>query len=379
MIHILLAGLADHIISPCRFLFGEAAETMAETSFNMFAMLWFARHWAAWAIALTFLSVLVMGGLVLARYVRICLNIFCDTHPPLAMGPLDFQPIYGEVVRFRSFDGTSLRGMRIPGAKGQPYRGTIVFCHEFGSDMYSCGRYARPLIDAGFDVFTFDFRGHGESSCSKTYRPLQWPSDKDMEDVLGACAHVESLLQAAGRPLKIGVFGISRGAGAALLAAATDTNICAILCDGAFCTDTTIIALMKRWASIFARWKLVYENNPESFWRFLYWLLIHFAQPRLGCRYPSVSKALRHMQPRPINFIHGELDSYIRVDQTRELYVQAPEPKYLWVVDGAKHNQSAIIQPEEYAARTSAFFRKYLSEEEVAEAEILNPRKSEVA
>jgi len=331
---------------------------------------WLGRHWAAVAISLTCASLATFLALLLGKYVRICLNIFVDTPPPLSMGPLDFQPLHGEIVRFRSFDGTSLRGMHLNTPNRSACLGTVVFCHEYGSDMYSCARYARPLIEAGFDVFTFDYRGHGDSSKSPRYKPLQWPSDKELADTLGACADVESVLAAEGKPTEIGLFGISRGAGSGLLAACSDHNIKAILCDGAFSTDTTIVALMKRWAYIFARVKLVYENHSEQFWRFLFWLLMRFAQPRLGCRFPSVRKALRDMQPRAIFFIHGQRDSYIRVEQTQVLYEAAPEPKYLWVVEGAKHNQSAIIEPRQYARRTIAFFRRHLAGLAVSEKEI---------
>ena len=341
---------------------------------------WVTRHWAALAIAFTCLSLAAFMVLLMAKYVRICLNIFIDTPPPLSMGPLDFQPLHGEIVRFRSFDGTSLRGMRLRTPNRSACKGTIVFCHEYGSDMYSCARYARPLIEAGFDVFAFDFRAHGESSAGGgQYRPLQWPSDKELEDALGACAHVQSSLAAEGLPTEIGVFGISRGAGAALLAAASNPNIKAVVCDGAFSTDTTIIALMKRWAHIFARFKLVYENQTQVFWRLLLWLLMRFAQPKLGRKFPSVRKALREMQPRPIFFIHGQKDSYIREDQTRVLYAEAPSPKYLWIVQGAKHNQSVVVAPKEYAARTIAFFRRCLSDEPVSEEQITSPADAEVA
>jgi len=340
---------------------------------------WISQNWAAIAIALTCLSLALFVVLLLAKYVRIMLNIFVDTHPPLSMGPMDFQRIEGRTVRFRSFDGTSLRGMHIEVPNRAAYKGTIVFCHEFGSDMYSWARYARPLVEAGFDVFTFDFRGHGDSSCPGKYRPLQWPSDKELEDTLGACAYVESSLQAEGLSPKIGIFGISRGAGAALLAAATDTHIQAIVCDGAFSTDTTLVALMKRWAKIFAGVKLIYENHSDYFWYFLLWLLMRFAQPRLSCRFPSVRKALKDMQPRPILFIHGLQDTYIREDQTQLLHDEAPEPKYLWMVPGAKHNQSVIVQPAEYAARTVALFRKHLAGEAVEEQEIRAPAISDVA
>ena len=343
------------------------------------AWTWVWQNWAAVAIAVTCLSLLVFLVLLVTRYVRICLNIFVDTHPPLSMGPVDFQPLHGEIVRFRSFDGTSLRGMHLSTPNRTACKGTVVFCHEFASDMYSCARYARPLIEAGFDVFTFDFRAHGESSTGGDYNPLQWPSDKEMEDVLGACAHVESVLAAEGRPTAVGLFGISRGAGAALLAAASDPNVKAIICDGAFSTDTTLICLMKRWAHIFARVKLVYENHSETFWRSLLWLLMRFAQPKLKRVFPSVRKALKEMRPRPTFFIHGQRDSYIREEQTRELHADAPSPRYLWIVEGAKHNQSVIVEPRQYAARTVAFFRRHLAAEAVEEGEILAPAATDVA
>jgi pimeloyl-ACP methyl ester carboxylesterase len=331
---------------------------------------WLWENWAAVAIAFTLCSLALFVILLTVKYVRICLNIFVDTPPPLSMGPMDFEPLHGEVVRFRSFDGTSLRGMFLSGGPGHPYRGMIVFCHEYGSDMYSCARYTRPLVEAGFDVFTFDFRGHGESSVGRKYRPIQWPSDKELEDALGAFAYVESVLAAEGTASSIGVFGISRGAGAAILAASSDPNVKAMICDGAFSTETTLVALMKRWAHIFARVKLVYEHHSEAFWKGLLWLIMVFAQPKLGCKFPSVVRALRNMQARPMFFIHGQKDSYIREDQTRLLYDAAPDPKYIWIVEGAKHNQSVVVARRQYASRTTAFFRKYLAEEAVPESAI---------
>ena len=331
------------------------------------------RNWAAIAIALTCLSLLLFVMLILAKYVRICLNLFIDTPPPLAMGPLDFERILGEMVRFCSFDGTSLRGMWLWAPKTARTLGTVVFCHEFGSDMYSCARYVRPLVETGFNVFAFDFRGHGESSNSGAYKPLQWPSDKELDDTLGAIAYVTNYLSGEGLPTEIGLFGISRGAGAGILAACTADNVKAICCDGAFSTDTTLIGLMKRWAYIFAKVKLVYENHPDSFWRFMLFMLMCFAQPKLGCRFPSVRKALRDMAPRPIMLIHGQRDSYIREEQTRQLHEIAPPPKYMWIVAGAKHNQSVIIAPEEYARRTVAFFRKHLAGEDIPESAIAGP------
>ena len=85
------------------------------------------------------------------------------------------------------------------------------------------------------------------------------------------------------------------------------------------------------------------------------------------------------MRNCPIMFVYGQRDSYIREDQTKSLYATAPEPKYLWIVKGAKHNQAAIVEPRQYAARSIAFFRKYLAEENVAESQIRDPAEVEVA
>jgi len=312
------------------------------------------------SIIATIVAMIAIPAFVLGRYIRILLNIFKDTPPPLAMGPVDFKPIEGEVVRFRSFDGTSLRGMFLFGDRLCGDKGMILFCHEFSSDMYSCARYCRSLLDAGFDVFSFDFRGHGESSNQEDYHPRQWVSDREIDDVLGAVAFLEDYLESQGRPVELGLFGISRGACAATIACARTPVVRAIITDGLFSTDVTCEALMKRWASIFAKVRLVYENHPDVFWRFLRWLLMIFVHRRFHCRYPSVRKAMKKMITRPMLMIHGERDSYIPVEQAEALWRILGEPKQLWTVPNAKHNQSVVVEPAEYATKSAAFFEQYL-------------------
>jgi pimeloyl-ACP methyl ester carboxylesterase len=136
---------------------------------------------------------------------------------------------------------------------------------------------------------------------------------------------------------------------------------------------------MKRWAHIFVRVRLVAEHESEFFWNLTLRMMLQLAQRKLGCRFPSVRRALAEMQARPILFIHGERDSYIRVDQSQLLHAAAAEPKYLWIAPGAKHNQSAVVHPKEYTARTVAFFCKHLADENVDEQEITNPASIEVA
>lgn len=317
-------------------------------------------NWALLSTVTVIASLVLIPYLILRKYVLLSFNIIRDTPPPLSMGPRDFEPILGEIVNFRAMDGLSLRGMFLL-AKGPHRKGTIIFAHEFASDMYSCARYCKPLLTAGYDVFSFDFREHGGSSRADNYTALQWATNREMADMFGAIAYVEDWLEEHHLPTEIGLFGTSRGACCAILAAQQYPRVACIVADGAFSTDRILEHLMKRWAAIFAKVRFVYENHPPAFWRLLRYLLLCYASRKLNCQFPSVHKALKRMSPRPILFIHGQRDSYLPLEQAQLLFDAAKKPKELWVVAGAKHNQAATIQPEEYARRTVGFFDRYLA------------------
>lgn len=317
-------------------------------------------NWALLSTVTVIAALILLPIAILRKYVLLTFNIIRDTPPPLSMGPRDFEPIQGEIVHFRAMDGLSLRGMFLFG-QGLKRKGTIIFAHEFASDMYSCARYCRPLMAAGYDVFSFDFRDHGGSSRLDNYTPRQWATQHEMADIFGAIAYVEDWLEERGLPTEIGLFGISRGACCAVLAAQHYPRIACIVADGLFSTDRILEHLMKRWAYIFAKVRFVYENHPPAFWRLLRYLLLRYSSRKLNCQFPSVHKALMRMSARPMLFIHGQRDSYIPVEQAKLLFDSAKEPKELWIVAGAKHNQGATVQPEEYARRTVGFFDRYLA------------------
>ncbi len=317
-------------------------------------------NWALLSTVLVITALILVPILILRKYVLLTFNIIRDTPPPLSMGPRDFEPLHGELVSFLAMDGLSLRGMFLR-ARIAKRKGTIIFVHEFASDMFSCARYCRPLLAAGYDVFSFDFREHGVSGTEDGHTPRQWATNHEMADMLGAIGYVEDCLEQQGLPTEIGLFGISRGACVAVLAAQQYPRIACIVADGLFSTDRILEHLMKRWAYIFAKVRFVYENHHPAFWRLLRYLLLRYASHKLNCTFPSVHKALRRMEPRPILMIHGQRDSYLPVEQARLLFDSAKEPKELWIVPGAKHNQSVTIQPEEYAQRTIAFFDRHLA------------------
>lgn len=330
-------------------------------------------NWALTSILATLVLLVVVPALILGKYVRICLNIIRDTEPPLSMVQTGFVPLRGEDRDFFAADGIRLRGTIIR-SHGRPSRGLIVFAPEFKSTRHSAARYCRPLVAEGYDIFTFDFRGHGDSASEEGYTPRQWPSDREITDMQAAVHVAEQWLEEQGRPAEMGVFGISRGACAAILAAETCPSIKAIVCDGAFSSDCTLEYLMRKLASVFAKVRFIYENHPPEFWRFLRWCVIVTCRFKFKCKFPSVRKTLARMTPRPILLIHGERDSYIPVEQSRLLYAQSPQPRYLWIVARAKHNQSVDLQPEGYALHTTHFFNHYIAMDD-AQANMFQPTK----
>lgn len=320
------------------------------------------RNWALISIVFTLTLLIVIPVLILRKYVRIIVNIFKDATVPMGIEPRDYVPVEGERVEFRAFDGHPLNGMFLASNPQQPVRGIVIFAHELNSNMYSAARYCAGLLAAGYEVFTFDFRGQGQSPPEAGYKPRLWPSDRDQADVLGAIAFVEDRLERQGRPRALGLVGVSRGAGASILGAVGVPAVKAIMVDGAFSTDAYLEYLMQRWVSIFAKVRLVYENHPPTFWRFLRWLSVRRASRQLGCRFPSVRKTVSRLGNCPMLFVHGEKDGHIPVAQSRLLHDLASGPKYLWICPAAKHNQSVVMQPAKYREYSVRFFDEHLAQ-----------------
>ncbi len=319
------------------------------------------RNWALISILSTLILLVGVPAFIIRKYVKIIVNIFRDAPVPLSMDTRDYLDKEGVPFDFCSFDGHRLRGVFYGSNPDRPLRGTLVFAHELNSDKNSAVRYCSFLIDAGYEVYSFDFRGQGESESEDGYKSRLWPSDREQSDVLGAIAYVEDRLERQGRPRELGLVGVSRGAGAAILGAVGVCSVKAIMIDGGFSTDAYLEYLMQRWVSIFAKVRLVYENHHPEFWRFLRWLSIRDASHKLNCRFPSVRKAVPRLGNMPMLIVHGEKDGHIPVAQARLLHDLALGDKYLWVCPGAKHNQAVVTQPRLYAEYSVGFFNQYLS------------------
>jgi len=315
-------------------------------------------HWLLIGILAGAAVVFLLFVLYVVKYLRLAVNLFLDTPMPMTATLHDYVPPEGEVVGFRSMEGRQLRGMFIERPPGAADRGTIIFCHEYGSDMLSAGRYAAGLVEAGYTVFTFDFRGHGGSFAPSHYEPRHWPSNYEVHDILAAVAYVKS--QRPDEAERVGILGISRGASAAIVAAALTTDIACLAVDGAFSTDRSIDDLLKRWVQIFARVDLARAMRSMTAYRFFRALLMFYVELKCRCRFPSTRRALAKLEAVPILFVHGERDAYVPPEQTRALHEAKPGPKAIWMCPDAKHNQAVATDPEAYHRTLRGFFDRHM-------------------
>jgi pimeloyl-ACP methyl ester carboxylesterase len=307
----------------------------------------------------------IMIGLyfyLLIKYMHYIVRIFQER--PLFIIPRG-QPIEGaEDVRFPTTDGLTLSGCYLLG-KG-PRRGVILFGLEFGSNRWSCLQYCEHLLDAGFDVFAFESRNQGDSDSQPGYDPLQWVTDNEVRDARAALAYLKSRPDADLRG--VGFFGISKGAGAGLLAAADDPYVRCFVTDGVFATYTTVVPYMCKWYSIYIKKPLLKGLAPAWFFGRVAATALKRIEREHHCHFPPLEAAMRMLAPRPLFMIHGGGVTYIKPDMARSLFARARQPKQYWLVEGAKHNQALAVAGDVYRRRVREFFERHLAAEAAREA-----------
>jgi uncharacterized protein len=288
------------------------------------------------ALALTALTALT--AVIAIGYVLVCAAIahsFTSTRRKLPAAP----PAGTCTVHFMSRDGRA----QIAAWYTRPAncRAAVVFVHgkdtcrgdELKADL-------APLADAlgaaGIAVLRIDLRGHGTSSAARlTY------GHTERHDVLGAV----DWLRACGHD-RIGVLGASMGAASALLAAAEEPAVAALVADSAFADFARMVELQYG--------KLC--RMPRCF------LPGSMAASRLltgvDLRRLSPLGAAATLRGRPVLVIHSEGDRFIPVADSRA--IAAACGAGLWTTDSPGHVGSYRAQPAQYTTRVLAFFEQHL-------------------
>jgi len=297
------------------------------------------RYW--FNLLMTFLLALLAGLAVIVIDLS-RRQAYALVHPRRSY-PATTPAIYGlpyEEVSFKSTDGLTLQGWFIPPEGERP---VIILCHGSGANREMMLPYASVLARHGYGALLFDFRAHGESEGEVMTYGL-----KEADDIVGAAA----FLKARGVE-RIGVWGISLGGAAAILAAAHSQQIGAVVAESAFADLETLMG------HSFSLWT-GFPSFPFAP------ITTFFAQRELGIPLTAVNPAreIGRISPRAVLLIHGSEDPIIPLEHAYRLYQAAGEPKELWVVKSTGHGGFIALKSAELEARVTGFFQKHLRPEE---------------
>lgn len=224
-----------------------------------------------------------------------------------------------------------------------PTDGTILLCHGWGENKSKLLTSTYFLSQRGrFNLFYFDFRGHGESRGGVS--SLGSLESLDFSAALDFLRH--------SRPHwceRLGVYGLSLGAAVALWGAARFPEIRAVAAESSFASYREVVTRYTREVFHFPKFPCAA-------------LTLSLARRRLG-HDPEPYSPLYHVgriAPRPVLLIYGEQDRRSPLGDARRLLANMGEPKELWVVPGAGHAECAEKGAEAYQRRILDFFKRSL-------------------
>jgi uncharacterized protein len=257
-----------------------------------------------WALGAALLAGLILIGWSLERHF-----LYFPTRA-LSSTP-EAHGLAAEDLDLRAGDGVRLRGWRL---RGEGKRALLYFHGNAGNVGDRLDR-TRILVERlGLDVFLVDYRGYGLSDGE--------PSESGLYS--DARAVYDAARQRGFDSARVVVFGESLGSAVAIDLAAESP------CAG--------VVLETPFLSIAEMARVHYPFVPGFLIR---------------SRYDNAAKIARVAVPKL--FLVAERDEVAPPEQGRRLYELAPAPKTLYVIPGARHNDTYLVGGEGYWSRWEEF------------------------
>ncbi len=228
-----------------------------------------------------------------------------------------------EEVAFRSADGVILRGWYL--AHVAP-RDLLIICPGYAMNRHELLDLARTLHANGYAILLFDFRAHDLSEGTRSMIGY-----READDVVAAVGYVRARPELAALPL-----GVAGGAAAALLAAAREQRIGAVVADSSFTAlgatalgslRTLVHGAAVPLGPLILRFGEFLTRAPDD------------ESPDRRDRHPHAAPGADH--PRHRRHLHHEA---------------ASEPKEIWARSGRGHASLWSCCAAEYAERLDHFF-----------------------
>jgi len=261
------------------------------------------------------------------------------TMPPIhftsAANSLKKLNIPYELVSFPTSDGLTLRGWFFPAEN--PDAPAIIYAPATANDQRSGIFLVAPLHKANYHVLLFSYRGHGSSDGNPFGFTYGAEESKDIDAAVNFLTTEKGIDQ-------IGVIGHSAGAVSAILSAARNPRIGALVA-----------------ASPYPSMEEVWNNNrPNIFPEALheYTLKLVELRKRFSRQDIRPQEVIGQISPRPILLVHSDGDRRITHKQAIALFNAANEPKTLWLAESASHGEVRSVILDEQIQGVIAFFDK---------------------
>ncbi|OFX83236.1 MAG: hypothetical protein A2W99_12545 [Bacteroidetes bacterium GWF2_33_16] len=201
-------------------------------------------------------------------------------------------------------------------------KATILFYHGAGGNVTTYMNIARPMLEAGYQVFMLDFRGYGKSTGTPTHINIA----KDAQIVFDRIMEKEGI-----KNTQLIIYGASMGTQIATkMAKNNQSKIACLILDGTISsfTEMALLSVPEEQKPMIAQ----YVTSPYS-----------------------AKNDIKEIINLPKLFIHSKEDKSVPFSQGESVYTSALEPKDLWIYNG-EHLTSAIIYPEIFIQKIDNLF-----------------------
>ncbi|AUJ25653.1 alpha/beta hydrolase [Virgibacillus dokdonensis] len=241
-----------------------------------------------------------------------------------------------ETWNMTSYDGLKLQGYYLP-AKKETNK-TVIFAHGYlgrGLDMGMFGQHYYEEL--GYNMFTADLRGHGESEGD--YIGFGWHDRLDYVD------WIHRVIEEQGEDAEIVLHGVSMGAATVLMASGEKlpNNVKAIVADSPYTSVYDMFAYQMDRMFHLPSFPLLPSTSAVTKVRAGY-----------GLKEASAVEQVKKTDI-PILFIHGSADTFVPTRMSEALYAQTNSDKELIIFDGAGHGEAFVTHKEDYIEKLHEF------------------------
>lgn len=259
-------------------------------------------------------------------------SLLYPNRQPLVKNPSDYGMRYSN-IEFYSPDSILLKGWLIHGNSDK----LILFTHPMNFTRYGYSiKHQKPfkitkveveflnvvkqLNNAGYTVLMFDFRNHGESDSGKN--GITGIGINEWQDVVGAMQFIHN--NDSLKSMQKAIVANCMGANSAIIALNKAKDEMANV--------KSIIAIQPISLDVFV------ENFLKNDYRYMFWLIPGIQKKCLkkgGYKFEEMTPTpyIKDI-PVPVLFVQTENDDWTDINQIKDFYEMAPEPKELFWIKG---------------------------------------------